>query len=60
MEEVPTRIEPCFFEDSIPQPLADLVVDVREAASGLGRGLNDDAAMELADMVRVMNATTQT
>ncbi|UVC12230.1 Fic family protein (plasmid) [Rhizobium sp. TH2] len=55
MEEVPTRIEPCFFEDSIPQSLADLVVDIREAASGLGLGLNDDAAMELADMVRVMN-----
>ncbi|MDO1582477.1 Fic family protein [Rhizobium oryzicola] len=55
MEEVRTRIEPAFFEDSIPPILADLVVEIQGAASQLGQSLNEDAAFELSDLVRVMN-----
>lgn len=54
-EEVPTRIEPTFFEDTIPSALSDLVVDIRGASATLGQGLHEEAARELADMVRVMN-----
>ncbi|WP_063997093.1 Fic family protein [Ensifer sp. Root127] len=55
MEEVPTRIEPAFFEDVIPSNLSDLVVEIKTAVAGLGSGLHDDAASELADLVRLMN-----
>ncbi|MBK5571126.1 Fic family protein [Ensifer sp. SSB1] len=55
MEEVPTRIEPAFFEDNIPSVLSDLVVEIHAAASDLGRGLHNDAAFELSDLVRVIN-----
>ncbi|WP_245515729.1 Fic family protein [Oharaeibacter diazotrophicus] len=55
MIESPARMEPCFFEDGIPRPLADLAVEIQRAADGLGRGLHPDAASELADLVRVMN-----
>lgn len=55
MEEVPTRIEPAFFEDNIPPILADLVVEIQSAASQLGQSLNENAAFELSDLVRVMN-----
>ncbi|WP_168879974.1 Fic family protein [Rhizobium sp. P28RR-XV] len=55
MEEVPTRIEPAFFEGSIPSSLSDLVVEIQMAAANLGSGLHNDAASELADLVRVMN-----
>lgn len=55
MEEVPTQIEPCFFEESIPSVLSDLVVEIHAADGGLGQGLHNDSALELADLVRVMN-----
>ena len=55
MEEVATRIEPCFFEEHIPSVLSDLVVEITEAVAQLGHGIHDDAALELSDLVRVMN-----
>lgn len=55
MEEVPTRIEPCSFEDRIPSVLSDLVVEIQVQAAGLGQSLNDESALELSDLVRVMN-----
>ncbi len=55
MEEVPTRIEPAFFEESIPASISDLVVEIQGAAGALGRDLHHDAAYELSDLVRVMN-----
>jgi Fic family protein len=55
MEEVPTRIEPAFFEDSIPAVLSDLVVELQGAAKTLGEGLHHQSAAELAEFVRVMN-----
>lgn len=53
--ETPSRIEPCFFEDAIPRPIADLATDIHSAASELGKSLHPDSAAELADFVRVMN-----
>jgi len=55
MIETPSRIEPCFFEDGIPRRLADLAVEIQQAADALGRSLHPDAAGELADLVRIMN-----
>lgn len=55
MIETPGRIEPCFFEETIPSTLADLSVEIQREATLLGRGLHPDSAAELADMVRVMN-----
>lgn len=55
MEEVPPPIEPCFFEESIPPILSDLVVEIQSEAARLGQGLHDDSAFELADLVRIMN-----
>ncbi|MDR7144732.1 Fic family protein [Rhizobium sp. BE258] len=54
-EEVPTRIEPAFFEESIPSAISDLVVEIQAEAGKLGRDLHADAAFELSDLVRVMN-----
>jgi len=53
--ETPNRIEPCLFDDRVPADLADLAVELRAAAQGLGVGLHPDSAAELADLVRVMN-----
>lgn len=55
MPETPARIEPCLFEDRIPANLADLVVEIQQAASSLGRDLHPESAAELADLVRIMN-----
>lgn len=55
MLETPGRIEPCFFEESIPTELADFAVEIQRAAGGLGLGLHQEAAAELADVVRIMN-----
>lgn len=55
MIESPSRIEPCFFEDAIPRPVADLVSEIQSEVALLGRDLHPDAAGELADLVRVMN-----
>jgi len=56
MLETPARIEPLFFEDSIPAGLADLTVELQREASDLGRGLHPESAAELADLVRMMNS----
>lgn len=55
MIETPARIEPCLFEDRIPADLADLVVEIQQAADGLGRDLHPESAAELAELVRIMN-----
>lgn len=55
MTETPARIEPCFFEDTIPSVLADLTVELQREADNLGRGLHPESAAELADLVRMMN-----
>ncbi|WP_029030557.1 Fic family protein [Salinarimonas rosea] len=55
MIETPARIEPCFFEESVPRVLADLASEIQSEATTLGRGLHPDAAAELAEFVRVMN-----
>ncbi|PRD42845.1 Fic family protein [Phyllobacterium phragmitis] len=54
--ETPSRIEPLFFEDSIPAVLADLTVELQREAGDLGRGLHRESAAELADLVRMMNS----
>lgn len=54
-EEVPTRIEPAFFEESIPATISDLAVEIQKEAANLGQGLHNDAAFELSDFVRLMN-----
>lgn len=56
MLETPARIEPLFFEDSIPAGLADLTVELQREASDLGRRLHPESAAELADLVRMMNS----
>jgi len=56
----PDPIEPCFFEESIPPILSDLVVEIQSEAARLGQGLHDDSAFELADLVRVMNCYYRT
>src|SRR5947208_15638853 len=55
MIETPARIEPCFFQDTIPSVLADLTVELQREADRLGRGLHSESAAELADLVRIMN-----
>ena len=55
MLETPGSIEPCFFEEHIPDSLADLSVEIQREAANLGQGLLPDSAAELADQVRVMN-----
>ncbi|WP_210214827.1 hypothetical protein [Mesorhizobium sp. M1A.F.Ca.ET.072.01.1.1] len=55
MLETPARIEPCFFQDTIPSVLADLTVELQREADNLGRGLHPESAAELADLVRMMN-----
>ncbi|MCV9938275.1 Fic family protein [Boseaceae bacterium BT-24-1] len=56
MLETPSRIEPVFFEDEIPQVLADLSIEIQREAGNLGRGLHPESAAELADLVRMMNS----
>lgn len=56
MEEVPTRIEPCFFEESVPLVLAVLVDEIRSASARLGHGLPGEIAAELSDVLRVANS----
>ena len=55
MIEIPARIEPCLFDDRIPADLVDLVVEIQQAADGLGRNLHAESAAELAELVRIMN-----
>jgi hypothetical protein len=45
-EEVPTRIEPAFFDESIPSSISDLVVEIKTASEKLGHGLHHDSAFE--------------
>ncbi|RJT26208.1 hypothetical protein D3227_37470 [Mesorhizobium waimense] len=53
--ETAARIEPCFFQDTIPSILADLTVELHREADNLGRGLHPESVAELADLVRMMN-----
>ena len=53
--EAPSRIEPLFFEDQIPRVLADLVGEIQQEVTTLGRDLHPDSADELAELVRMMN-----
>jgi hypothetical protein len=55
MIKTPARIEPCLFDDEISRVLADLVSEIQHESALLGRDLHPNAAMELADFVRVMN-----
>ena len=54
--ETPARIEPCGFEETIPEALSDRALEIRDAASDLGRGLHPESAVELRGLVRLMNA----
>lgn len=56
MFESPSRIEPAYFEDAIPQVLADLSLEIQRESAALGRGLHPESASELADLVRMMNS----
>jgi len=56
MLETPGRIEPLFFDEAIPTTLADLIVELQQAADNLGRGLHPESAAELAELVRIMNS----
>ena len=56
MIETPARIEPLLFGDSVPSVLADLTVELQREAGELGRDLHPESALELADLVRVMNS----
>ena len=49
-------MEPCGIEESIPEALTDLVLDVQDRASRLGRNLHPASAAELRAMTRIMNA----
>ena len=54
--ETPARIEPCGIEEQIPEALSDRVLEIRDAASDLGRNLHPESAVELRGLVRLMNA----
>lgn len=56
MIETAGRIEPLFFEDAVPRSLADLSVEIQRSAMELGQGLNPESALELSDLVRMMNS----
>jgi Fic family protein len=55
MEEVPTRIEPCLFDEGVPTSLSDRVFELQKSVQSLGTNLHPDSMAELADFVRVMN-----
>lgn len=54
--ETPARIEPCGLEEQIPRALSDRALEIRDAASDLGRNLHPEIAAELRGLVRLMNA----
>ena len=56
MLETPARIEPLFFDAAVPTILADIAIEIQQAADNLGRRLHPESAAELADLVRVMNS----
>lgn len=56
MSESPSRIEPCGIEEMIPEALSDLVVQIRQEASEIGRGLPTQTLRDLRGLVRIMNA----
>ncbi|MCV9964786.1 Fic family protein [Pararhizobium sp. BT-229] len=56
MEEVPTRIEPCLFEEGIPPVLARLVDEIRASSARLRHGLPAGLVAELADVLRIANS----
>jgi len=54
--EMPSRIEPCSFDDNVPSKIADLAADLSTAAATLGSRLHPQTAASLADLVRLMNS----
>lgn len=44
--ETPARMEPCGIEEQIPEALTDLVLDVQDRASRLGRNLHPASAAD--------------
>jgi Fic family protein len=54
--EMPSRIEPCLFDDNVPSKIADLAADLATAAATLGGRLHRQTAASLADLVRLMNS----
>jgi Fic family protein len=56
MEEVPTRIEPCLFDDSVPKAVSTLIEVIRARSASLGIGLSTAVMNELCDLVRIANA----
>lgn len=55
MIETPGRIEPCFFEGSIPESLASLAIDFQVKAAELEGKLSRETAVEARELVRIMN-----
>ena len=56
MEEVPTRIEPCLFDEGLPNELSEAASQVVERAALLGVGLHPDTISALASLTRIVNA----
>jgi hypothetical protein len=56
LDEVPTRIEPCGFEDGLPARLALLAERLLTASADLGKGLPEPAARAAAEAVLVAEA----
>ncbi|MEM7709449.1 MAG: Fic family protein [Pseudomonadota bacterium] len=54
--ETPARIEPCGIEEGTPPALGESMLELQERAQNLGRSLHPDAAAELRDMTKIMNA----
>jgi Fic family protein len=56
LEEVPTRIEPCFFEEGVPAFILSLVGQIQYESATLGDGLPSNVISGLADVVRIANS----
>lgn len=54
--EMPSRIEPCLFDDNVPSKIADLAAEISTATATLGSRLHRQTAASLADLVRLMNS----
>lgn len=56
MEEVPTRIEPCLFDEGLPTELSEMASHIAERAALLGAGLHPDTVSALASLTQIVNA----
>jgi len=52
--EAPTRIEPARLEEA-PEAIADVIAELSAASAALGARLHPTTAVNLADLVRLMN-----